>query len=112
MTKIQSLSRYITLPGTYRNLPTGEKRFFLVICLVSFLVVVSWILFAPNGVMNYFSIQEKLQHVQMENRSLAAENKQLRTEIEKLKADPEYLEEIARKDYGLIKKNEKVFNFD
>lgn len=90
----------------------GEKRFFLVICLLSLLLITGWILFSSNGVINYYAIQKELHAIQEENLKLAAENDQLKIEIQRLKADPAYLEEVARKDYGLVKKNEMVFNFD
>jgi len=62
--------------------------------------------------MNYYAIQKKLQYVEAENKRLSTENQQLRIQIEKLQEDPEYLEKIARKDFGLLKKNEMVFDFD
>ncbi|MBC8317497.1 MAG: septum formation initiator family protein [Desulfobulbaceae bacterium] len=94
------------------KLPPGEKRFFLIVCILSLLLATSWILFSSNGVMNYYAIQKELHIIQEENLKLAAENDQLRNEMGKLKADPAYLEEVARKDYGLVKKNEMVFKFD
>ena len=42
---------------------------------------------------------------------LEKENHDLRAEIDGLLNDPEYLEEIARKEYGLLRKNERVFDF-
>jgi cell division protein FtsB len=100
------------LATIFNKLSPGEKRFFLVICITAILLVTGWILFSPNGVMNYRTIQKQLQTVQDKNLKLSTENKQLKIEIEKLKSDPAYLEEVARKDYGLIKKNEAIFDFD
>ena len=96
----------------YNKLSPGEKRFFLIACISSLALAIGWILFAPNGVMNYRGIQKQLQEVQNENIKLAAENQQLKVEIEKLRSDPVYLEEVARRDFGLIKKNEMVFDFE
>ena len=96
----------------FNKLSPGEKRFFLITCIISFIVVSCWIIFAPNGVVNYRKVRQELQAVQSENLLLSAENEQLKIEIEKLKSDPAYLEEIARKNYGLVKKNEMVFDFE
>jgi cell division protein FtsB len=112
MNRIQTSQGYLNLPEIFRTLPPADKRFFLVVCLISFLVSVSWLLFSPNGVLNYYNIEKKLQLVQVENRKLKAENEQLKVEIKKLNQDPTYLEKVARKDFGLIKKNEMVFSFD
>jgi len=47
----------------------------------------------------------------MENKNLEQRNVQLRREIDRLQNDDAYLEELARKKYGLLKKNEMVFEF-
>jgi len=39
------------------------------------------------------------------------ENKILQGDIDKLLNDPEFLEEVARKEYNLLRKNEKVYDF-
>jgi cell division protein FtsB len=106
------LERTMRLTELYSKLPPGEKRFFIIVCLLSFLLAAGWILFSSNGVMNYYAIQKELTTIQEENIQLAAENEELKNEIEKLKADPAYLEEVARKEYGLVKKNEMIFKFD
>ncbi|MBW1791300.1 MAG: septum formation initiator family protein [Deltaproteobacteria bacterium] len=102
----------MSLAEILNKLSPGEKRFFLVTCIAATLLVTGWILFSSNGVMNHRTVQKQLQAVQNENLKLAAENEQLKIEIEKLKSDPAYLEEVARKDYGLVKKNEMIFDFD
>lgn len=42
---------------------------------------------------------------------LRAENERLRREVEALKSDRRYLESIARKDFGLVRKNEVIYQF-
>ena len=102
----------MSLAEIFNTLSPGEKRFFLVICIAAILLASGWILFSPNGVMNYRAVQKQLQAVKADNLQLSAENEELKIEIEKLKSDPAYLEELARKDYGLIKKNEAIFDFE
>lgn len=100
------------LAEIFNKLSPGEKRFFRVICIAATLLVAGWILFSSNGAIKYRTVQKQLQAVQDENIKLSAENEQLKIEIEKLKSDPTYLEEVARKDYGLVRKNEMIFDFD
>ena len=57
----------------------------------------------------YMRLAHELSRVRVENRRLLAENKQFRQEIERLVHDPAYLEEVARKEYGLLKKNEVLY---
>ena len=52
----------------------------------------------------------RIQHT--EERALKStieEKKRLESEIERLKTDSLYIEEIAREEYGMIKKGEEVF---
>ena len=69
-----------------------------------------WIVFAPNrGVVALYKAKEEITRLQKENRRLAQENKVLQEEINKLQDDPAYLEEKARKEYGMLKENEVLY---
>lgn len=71
-----------------------------------------WLLFAPNqGVVSLLRQRSELKELQAETERLRIQNEKLAAELERLQNDPEYLEEIARKDFGLLKKNEKVYDF-
>ncbi|MBT8333792.1 MAG: septum formation initiator family protein, partial [Deltaproteobacteria bacterium] len=78
------------------------------------LVVVSmiWLLFAPGtGVYSLLKVRNKTNRLEQETKELIQANKDLQAEIERLKNDPAYLEQIAREKYGMLKKNERVFDF-
>lgn len=75
------------------------------------MIVVLWIFFSPMGLLKYYQIRKELNEVQAANQELSESNEKLRAEIDKLKNDPAFLEELARKEYGLIKKNEIIFQF-
>ena len=47
----------------------------------------------------------------LQNRQLEQRNRELAAEIERLRTDDTYLEELARKKYGLLKDNETVYEF-
>ena len=47
-----------------------------------------------------------------ENSQLEAKNAELTKDIKRLQSDDTYLEEVARKKHGLLKKNETVYEFD
>ncbi len=69
-------------------------------------------LFAPNqGVVSLLRQRSELKELQAEKERLRLENEKLTAELEQLRNDPEYLEEIARKDFGLLKKNERIYDF-
>ena len=80
--------------------------------LVVAMVAMGWIIFSPVGLKQAFEANRQLRQVKTENESLQQENLALRKEIDRLKKnDPAYLEEIARKEHGLVKKNELIFEF-
>ncbi len=73
---------------------------------------VLWVLFAPDsGVVALFKKRQELRKLQEKTVQLEEENKKLQNDIDRLQHDPGYLEEVARKDYGLLRKNERVFDF-
>lgn len=88
-----------------------EQKKLITISTIIALALISWIVFSPKGLLKYFRLTETLETVKAENQKLEKENKELRQEVARLLNDPVYLEEIARKKYGLIKKNEIIFDF-
>jgi len=53
----------------------------------------------------------ELKQLQQKTVELEKENSALQEEINRLQNDSEYLEEVARREYGLLRKNERVFDF-
>ena len=93
-----------------RDLTKAELR--LVKRIILFVVAASvlWLLFAPDrGVVHYRKMQKKIDSLAQENRNLEQRNVELKKEIDRLQNDDAYLEELARKKYGLLKENETVY---
>lgn len=71
-----------------------------------------WFVFSPgSGLLALFADRAELQDLQEQTKNLVEKNQQLEKEISLLEESPEHLEEIARRDYGLLKKNERVYDF-
>ena len=89
-----------------------EKKLLSHICLIIAVLLILWIIFAPNrGMLALHSTKQEVERLQEENRRLAAENKALQDEITRLQDDPKYFEEKARKEYGMLKDNELLYIF-
>lgn len=85
-----------------------------VIKVVAFLVIIAllWIIFAPgSGIVTLMSKRSELKKLQEDTARIEHQIKELQKEIDLLHNDPHYLEDIARKNFGLLKKNERVFDF-
>ena len=76
------------------------------------LLLILWIFFAPNkGVFDMIRTHNEIKKLQAANQRLEDENKALQEEINRLQNDPTYLEEKARKEYGMLKENEVLYIF-
>lgn len=84
----------------------------LAILIVVFLSLI-WIFFAPKrGIVHYRQVVKDIDTLRGDTKILTAQNIQLQKEISELENNMPYLEEIARKKYGLIKPNEMIFVFN
>lgn len=94
-----------------KNSLRKEKNWLLLGSLACLFMII-WLIFSPfNGVLSYYKTKKNLAAIQQENLLLEKQNAALRQEIDKLRHDVGYLEEVARKEYGLIKKNEVIYDF-
>ena len=95
-----------------RPLASYEKRRLRQIIVVVIVLVLLWVLFAPgSGYLQYRRLQKQIAVLARENSVLEEQNAELRQEIQRLQHDEAYLEELARKKYGLLRKNEEVYDF-
>ena len=91
--------------------PLQQNRLLkIILLLVAFSV--AWVLFAPGtGVFSLLKLRNRALELEIQNKELQRVNTELKAEIDRLKNDEEHLERIAREKYGLLKKNEQVFDF-
>lgn len=91
--------------------PLQEKRFYR-IAAVLLTASLAWIIFAPqSGVLALLQKRAKIKTLQDKTLLLERSNKDLEQEINRLRTDPAYLEEVARREHGLLKKNEIIYDF-
>ena len=91
--------------------PIQEKKL-LKITIVLVLIALLWVLFSPRaGVFALLKQRSELKELQQQTVELQKENVRLQNEIDRIQNDPVYLEEVARKDYGLVRKNELIYDF-
>jgi len=93
------------------NLSETDRKKILLYSVLIVTVVGAWSVFGPYGALKYFRVATELNEILAQNEQLRETNTALRQEINKLKKDPVYLEEVARRQFGLIKKNEVIYEF-
>jgi cell division protein FtsB len=102
-------SAYVSMRNKFTN---REKKLLPAIGLFLLILLVLWVVYAPDrGILALYRSQKEIEALQLENQRLAEENKALQEEINRLQDDPDYLEEKARKEYGMLKENEVLYIF-
>ncbi len=69
------------------------------------------ILFMPNGIIKLDIKKKEMAESAKINAEIKKENKKLYREVVRLKSDPQYLEDVARKELGMIKDDEIIIRF-
>lgn len=76
-----------------------------VACILFFTV------FGERGLLHIHHLKEDHTLLDTQLKTIRKENEQLKREIEALRSDRQYLETIARRDFGLVKPGEVVYRF-
>lgn len=76
------------------------------------LVLALYTLFGDKGVVANARLYRTQQRLADENARLREENGRLHAEVERLRSNPAYIEEIARKELGLVGAKEDVILLD
>lgn len=87
-----------------------RKRMYL-IPAGGILFILFFTIFGERGLLRIYHLNQEKQETQKRLEELKAENEKLKREIEALKTDRRYLESIARKDFGLVRPNEIIYQF-
>ena len=80
---------------------------YLIVLVGCVLVIDS--LVGDKGVLQLLKKRQQVRHLDQALGAARAENARLFQEMDRLKTDPAALEEVARRDLGLIKPGEKLF---
>jgi cell division protein FtsB len=89
-----------------------KKKRFLLLILISLLIFAIFTFFGEKGILHLFRLRKELVRVNEKNSKLEEENQKLKEEVKRLKSDKRYIEEIARKELGMVKKGEIIYQFD
>ncbi|MBW2559581.1 MAG: septum formation initiator family protein [Deltaproteobacteria bacterium] len=76
-----------------------------------FIIMVLLIIFGDRGLMDYRTLREKQVTLEEANECTVNENKDLKKEIGLLKSDVRYIEAVARRELGMVKQGDRVYQF-
>jgi len=87
-------------------------RSFLTFFLLGAIILVGLLsLFGERGLMEVFLLRSRSKAIQEEIRRLRQENSSLAERIKRIHEDPYYLEQLARRELGMIREGEILFIF-
>lgn len=88
-----------------------RKRKMLIIPAAIVAFILFFTFFGDRGVLRLLRLSSEKKEMEKRITELTAENERLKKEVEALKVDRRYLESIARKELGLVKKDEIIYLF-
>jgi len=89
-----------------------KKKRVLLLILISFLILGFLTFFGEKGVLHLLRLQKELDRIKETNMNMEGENQKLKEEVRRLHHEKRYIEEIARKELGMVKEGEIIYLFD
>lgn len=89
-----------------------KKKRLLLLILIPLLILGTLTFFGEKGILHLLRLQKELVRIKESNIKLEEENRKLKEEVKRLEKDKRYIEEIARKELGMVKEGEIIYQFD
>jgi len=86
-----------------------KKSVLLAFIILAIFSLLLFIIFGENGLADLHLLKIERDNLSKQNAELAKQNLDLYREIVRLKSDPKYLESVARKELGVVGKDELIF---
>jgi len=87
---------------------SDRQKILLLFAILGLFSLLLFILFSDNGLSDLFRLRGERDRLVQENMRLKRENLTLYRTIDRLKNDPAYIESIARRELGMIRKGEVI----
>jgi cell division protein FtsB len=91
------------------KLPFQNKFYFIPAGCVAFILFFT--VFGDKGLLRIVELKQDKSKIDQRLSVARDDNEKLKLEIVALKTDRRYLESIARKDFGLVRSNEVIYQF-
>lgn len=90
-------------------MPLQKKMYIIPAGCLAFILFFT--VFGDKGLLRIFELKQDKVRIEARLSESRADNEKLKYEIVALKSDRRYLESIARKDFGLVRSNEVIYQF-
>jgi cell division protein FtsB len=89
-----------------------SKKRIVILVLFLFFIFGFFTFFGDKGIVHLLRLQKELVRVKDANVKMEEENRKLREEVKRLQYEKRYIEEIARKELGMVKEGEVIYQFE
>jgi cell division protein FtsB len=93
------------------NDSAGKKNWLSLWPALLVLVILGVAVWGDKGILCALRANQQKEDLLRQVQALEAVNQELRREIENLKSNPRFLEGIARKELGMVKEDELIYQF-
>ena len=90
---------------------TRRQKMLVMTAAAAMLGLLLVIVFGDNGALELHRLRTRHQHLVQTNAALMKENLQMYRAIDRLQNDPNYVENVARHELGMIAADELIFKF-
>jgi len=85
-----------------------KKKILMFLAILMLFNLILVVIFGDNGLVDLILLRKEKEKSAEKNREVIRENLSLYREIERLKHDPEFIESVARKELGVVGKDEVI----
>lgn len=89
-----------------------KKKHLFFLLLFLFLVFGFFTFLGDKGILHLLRLQSEMARIKEINVKMEEENRKLKEEVKRLQHEKRYIEEIARKELGMVKEGEIIYQFD
>ena len=87
---------------------TTKQRILICMSVLFLVSLFFFIIFSEQGLVDLNSLKKEKDALVENNEQLAGENLSLSVEIDRLENDPDYIENVARQELGMIAEDELI----
>lgn len=80
--------------------------------LVVFIFLMSMLItFGKRGLIDNYSMKERLMSLKKSNQDISLENKELNKKVMLLRGDLQYMETVVRNELGMVRKGDLIYRY-
>lgn len=88
-----------------------KQKFLLSLSILIIFSLLLFIIFGDNGLLDLNLLKRERHRLVEKNAKITMDNLSLYREIDRLEHDPGYIEDVVRRELGLIAEDEVIFKF-